>query len=165
VIENGVTILGDTTIISSHIKAHSVIEDSKIEDSSIGPFARIRPNSNIKDTHIGNFVEVKKSTLDGVKAGHLSYLGDSNIKSGTNIGAGTITCNYDGIKKYKTNIGQNVFIGSGSLIVSPINIESNSMVGAGSVVTKDIKDGELFIRRSDIKIIPKYYYKHFKKTK
>ena len=165
VIENGVTILGDTTIISSHIKAHSVIEDSKIEDSSIGPFARIRPNSNIKDTHIGNFVEVKKSTLDGVKAGHLSYLGDSNIKSGTNIGAGTITCNYDGIKKYKTNIGQNVFVGSGSLIVSPIDIESNSMVGAGSVVTKDIKDGELFIRRSDIKIIPKYYYKHFKKTK
>ncbi len=95
ILENGVTIEGECNIIESHIKAYSVVEDSTIKNSDIGPMAHIRPKSNIKDSHIGNFVEVKKSNLSGVKAGHLSYLGDSTIKEGTNIGAGVITCNYD----------------------------------------------------------------------
>jgi bifunctional UDP-N-acetylglucosamine pyrophosphorylase/glucosamine-1-phosphate N-acetyltransferase len=165
ILENGVSLLGDSQIISSHIKTNSIVEDSIVKNSDIGPMARVRPKSDISNTHIGNFVEVKKSKLQGVKAGHLSYLGDSDIGDGTNIGAGTITCNYDGVSKYKTNIGQNVFVGSGSLLVAPVDISSNTMIAAGSTVTKNISDGELFIRRANIKTIPKYYYKHFKNKK
>jgi len=110
-LENGVTIHGESIICDSHIKSHTVIEDADIKNSSCGPMARIRPGTVLEDTQIGNFVEVKKSRLKGVKAGHLSYLGDAEIDEGTNIGAGTITCNYDGINKYKTKIGKNVFIG------------------------------------------------------
>jgi bifunctional UDP-N-acetylglucosamine pyrophosphorylase/glucosamine-1-phosphate N-acetyltransferase len=163
ILENGVTLLGNTHIISSHIKTNSIVEDSRVDKSDIGPMARIRPKSELTSTHIGNFVEVKKSKLDGVKAGHLSYLGDSEIQEGTNIGAGTITCNYDGINKYKTLIGKNVFVGSGTLIVAPSVIENNTMVAAGSVVTKNIQEGELYLRRAEIKTIPNYYRRHFKK--
>ncbi|MDD5548848.1 MAG: bifunctional UDP-N-acetylglucosamine diphosphorylase/glucosamine-1-phosphate N-acetyltransferase GlmU, partial [Sulfurovaceae bacterium] len=109
-IENGVSIIGNCHIKNSHIKAGSVIENSKITHSDIGPMARVRPDSDLIDTHIGNFVEIKKSTLNGVKAGHLSYIGDASVEAGTNIGAGTITCNYDGKAKHKTVIGKNVFI-------------------------------------------------------
>ncbi len=165
ILENGVSLLGKTTIINSHIKTNSVVEDSIIKDSSIGPLARVRPQSNLKDTHIGNFVEIKKSTLVGVKAGHLSYLGDSCIDEGTNIGAGTITCNYDGKNKYKTIIGKNVFIGSDTQLVAPVKLEDNCMIGAGSTITKDIKSGELVITRAKAKIIKDYFYRFFSKEK
>ncbi len=163
ILENGVTILGNTKIIESHIKTNSIIEDSQIENSSVGPMARVRPLSNLIDTHIGNFVEVKKSKLTGVKAGHLSYLGDSEIDSGTNIGAGTITCNYDGINKHKTVIGKNVFIGSDTQLVAPVTLEDDCMIGAGSTITKDVKSGELVITRAKAKSIAGYFYKFFKK--
>jgi len=163
IIENGVTLLGESIITNSHIKSHSIVEDSVITDSSIGPMARIRPNSHITDTHIGNFVEIKKSNLSGVKAGHLSYIGDSDIDTGTNIGAGTITCNYDGVSKYKTTIGKNVFIGSDTQIVAPVTIADNVMIAAGSTVTKDVKSGALAISRAPLKLIDNFFYKFFKK--
>jgi bifunctional UDP-N-acetylglucosamine pyrophosphorylase/glucosamine-1-phosphate N-acetyltransferase len=122
---------------------------------------RVRPNSYIKDTHIGNFVEVKKSTLNGVKAGHLSYLGDSTIDKGTNIGAGVITCNYDGKAKYKTIIGKNVFVGSDCHLIAPISIEDDVIIGAGTTLTKDVKKGSLAISRTPLKIMSDYFYKFF----
>ncbi len=163
IIENGVSLLGNSTIINSHIKTNSIVEDSTIEDSSVGPIARVRPKSILKDSHIGNFVEVKKSTLNGVKAGHLAYLGDSEIDSGTNIGAGTITCNYDGINKHKTIIGKNVFIGSDTQLVAPVILEDDCMVGAGSTITKDVKSGELVVTRAKVQTIKDYFYKFFGK--
>jgi len=161
-IENGVTLLKGAKIINSHIKANSIIEDSTIENSSVGPLARVRPASRLTDTHIGNFVEVKKSTLTGVKAGHLSYLGDSEIDEGTNIGAGTITCNYDGKKKYKTVIGKNVFIGSDTQIVAPVEIADNVLVAAGTTVNRDVKEGSLAISRTDMKEVEGFFHKFFK---
>ena len=163
IVENGVCIYGDSYIKDSHIKAHSIIEDSSIINSSIGPIARIRPNSDIKDSHIGNFTEIKKSTLNGVKAGHLSYLGDSVIDKGTNVGAGTITCNYDGKNKHKTVIGKNVFIGSDTQIVAPVTIEDDVMIAAGTTVTKDAKKGSLVISRAPLKSIENFFYKFFGK--
>ena len=163
ILENGVTLLGNTKIINSHIKTNSVIEDSIVEDSDIGPMARIRPLSNLKDTHIGNFVEVKKSSLNGVKAGHLAYLGDSQIDTGTNIGAGAITCNYDGKNKFKTIIGKNVFIGSDTQLIAPITLEDNCMIGAGSTITKDVKSGELVTTRAKTRVIAGFFHKFFGK--
>jgi bifunctional UDP-N-acetylglucosamine pyrophosphorylase/glucosamine-1-phosphate N-acetyltransferase len=163
ILENGVTLLGNTSIVNSHIKTNSIVEDSSLENSDIGPMARIRPASILKDTHIGNFVEVKKSQLTGVKAGHLSYLGDSIIEEGSNIGAGTITCNYDGINKHKTIIGKNVFIGSNTQLVAPVTLEDNCMVGAGSTITKDVKSGELVITRAKARTVKDYFYKIFGK--
>ena len=162
-LENGVTLLGNSRIVNSHIKTNSIVEDSTLEDSSVGPMARIRPASNLKDTHIGNFVEVKKSNLNGVKAGHLAYLGDSEIDVGTNIGAGTITCNYDGKEKHKTIIGKNVFIGSDTQLVAPVKLEDDCMIGAGSTITKDVKSGELVLTRTKAKTIKDYFYKFFGK--
>ncbi|VAY88248.1 N-acetylglucosamine-1-phosphate uridyltransferase / Glucosamine-1-phosphate N-acetyltransferase [hydrothermal vent metagenome] len=163
VLENGVTLLGDTKIINSHIKTNSIVEDSIVEDSNIGPMARIRPQSILKHTHIGNFVEIKKSNLNGVKAGHLSYLGDSQIDTGTNIGAGTITCNYDGKNKHQTIIGKNVFIGSSTQLIAPITLEDNCIVGAGSTITKNVKSGELATTRSKLKVISGFFDKFFTK--
>jgi len=163
ILENGVTILGNSKLINAHIKTNSVIEDSIIEDSDVGPMGRIRPLSHLKDTHVGNFVEVKKSTLTGVKAGHLAYLGDSTIDEGSNIGAGVITCNYDGKKKYKTVIGKNVFVGSDSQLVAPVTIEDDVMIGAGTTLTKNIKKGSLALSRTPLKIIPNFFYKFFGK--
>lgn len=162
-IENGVTLLGNTKLINSHIKTNSVVEDSILENSDIGPMARVRPLSILKDTHLGNFVEVKKSTLTGVKAGHLSYLGDSTIDEGTNIGAGTITCNYDGKNKYKTIIGKNVFIGSDTQLVAPIKIDDDVMIAAGSTITSDVQKGDLAISRTKQKSIKGFFYKFFGK--
>ena len=161
ILENGVTLLGNTKIINSHIKVNSVVEDSIIENSDIGPMARIRPLSILKDTHIGNFVEVKKSILTGVKAGHLSYLGDSSIDEGSNIGAGTITCNYDGKNKFKTIIGKNVFIGSDTQLIAPITIEDDVMIAAGSTITSDVKSGDLALSRIKQKSIKGFFYKFF----
>ena len=124
-----------------------------------------RYKSHIKDSHIGNFVEVKASILNDVKAGHLSYLGDSNIDSGTNIGAGVITCNYDGIRKHKTVIGKNVFVGSDTQLIAPLEIESNVLIAAGSSVTKSAKDGDLVISRSKQVNKKGLYYEFFKDKK
>jgi bifunctional UDP-N-acetylglucosamine pyrophosphorylase/glucosamine-1-phosphate N-acetyltransferase len=150
-----------SVIIESEIKPNSVIEEAVIKKSSIGPMARIRPKSEINKSKIGNFVEVKASKLKGVKAGHLSYLGDSEIDEGTNIGAGTITCNYDGKNKYKTKIGKNVFVGSDTKLIAPITIEDDVIIAAGSVVNKDIKKGSLAISRPPLKIVKDFYYKFF----
>jgi len=162
-LENGVTLLKGTRLENTHIKAHSVIEKSVIKNSDIGPMARIRPDSFIEDTHIGNFVEIKKSTLKGVKAGHLSYLGDATIDEGTNIGCGTITCNYDGKSKYKTIIGKNVFVGSDSQLVAPVIIADDVLIASGTTVTKDIPKGALAINREPLKIVEGFFYKFFGK--
>lgn len=133
------------------IRAFCDIEDAVIgEGSSIGPFARIRGGAELgKDVHLGNFVEVKKSVIhDGVKAGHLSYLGDSEIGAKTNIGAGTITCNYDGVNKSKTTIGANAFIGSNSSLVAPVTIGDGAYIASGSVITKDVEPDALALGRA-----------------
>ena len=163
VLENGVSIQGASHIISSHIKTHSVIEDSYIENSDVGPMGRVRPKSKLVDTHIGNFVEVKKSTLTGVKAGHLAYIGDASIDEGSNIGAGVITCNYDGKNKFQTIIGKNVFIGSDSQLVAPVTIADDVMIAAGTTVTKDAHSGELVLSRTPQKSIKNFFYKFFGK--
>ena len=133
------------------IKSFSHLENCKIENKvDIGPYARIRPGVVLKSgSKIGNFVEIKKSTL-GVnsKVNHLTYIGDSQIGKSVNIGAGTITCNYDGVKKSKTKIKDNVFIGSNSSLVAPLTIEEGSIVGAGSVITKNVKKKSLALTRS-----------------
>ncbi len=143
-IEN--SIIGNNVTIDNSVVELSVIEDNV----SIGPFAHIRPNSLLKEkSKIGNFVEIKKSTLHkGVKCGHLTYIGDSEIGENTNIGAGTITCNYDGSKKHKTNIGKNCFIGSNSIIVAPVEIGENVLTAAGSVITKDIPNDSIAFGRA-----------------
>jgi len=163
-LENGVSIQGASHIISSHIKTHSVIEDSHIENSDVGPMGRVRPNSTLIDTHIGNFVEVKKSILTGVKAGHLAYIGDATIEEGSNIGAGVITCNYDGKNKYQTKIGKNVFVGSDTQLVAPVSIPDDVMIAAGTTVTKDAKQGDLVLSRTAQKSIKNFFYKFFKKA-
>lgn len=166
VIENGVRLCGNTLISNSHIKAHSVIEDSTVINSDVGPLAHLRPLSVLEDTHIGNFVEVKKSTLTGVKAGHLSYLGDATIGAGSNIGAGTITCNYDGVKKYQTLIGKNVFVGSDTQLVAPLEIADNVMIAAGTTVTAGkYESGILILSRTPIRKVEGFFSKFFSKGK
>ncbi len=161
IIENGVSLVRGAKIINSLIKTNSIVDDSVIKNSQIGPMARIRPKSNIINTHIGNFVEVKKSTLNGVKAGHLSYLGDSIIDEGTNIGAGVITCNYDGKNKYQTIIGKNVFVGSDVQLIAPVTIEDDVIIGAGTTLSKDVKKGSLAISRVALRSVKGFYYKFF----
>ncbi|MFX4236182.1 bifunctional UDP-N-acetylglucosamine diphosphorylase/glucosamine-1-phosphate N-acetyltransferase GlmU [Aliarcobacter butzleri] len=165
IIENGVSLLGNAKIINSHIKTNSVVEDSIVKDSDVGPMGRVRPGSELTNTHIGNFVETKKATLTGVKAGHLSYLGDCSIDEGTNIGCGTITCNYDGVNKHQTIIGKNVFVGSDTQFVAPVNIEDDVLIGAGSTVTGNVKKGGLYLTRAKAKIIDGFFYKHFSSKK
>ncbi len=165
IVENGCRLTGNTLISHSHIKAGSIIEESIVKNSDVGPLAHLRPASYLEDTHIGNFVEIKKSSLKGVKAGHLSYIGDAQVDEGTNIGAGTITCNYDGIKKYKTIIGKNVFIGSDSQLVAPVTIEDDVMIAAGTTVTSGkVKKGSLAISRTKLSSIKDFYYKFFEKN-
>ena len=133
------------------IKSFSHLESCKIENKvEIGPYARIRPNTILKEgSKIGNFVEVKKSIIGKKsKVNHLSYIGDSEIGKSVNIGAGTITCNYDGVKKCKTKIKDNVFVGSNSSLVAPLTIEQKSVIGAGSVITKNVKKKSLALSRS-----------------
>ena len=133
------------------IKSFSHLENCKIENKvEIGPYARIRPGTTLKEgSKIGNFVEIKKSTLGKKsKVNHLTYIGDTSIGKSVNVGAGTITCNYDGIKKYKTRIKDNVFIGSNSSLVAPITLAENSIVGAGSVITRNVSKKSLALTRS-----------------
>ncbi len=145
--------LGDAVIV----KMCSVITESVAENGAqIGPFAHLRPKTHLgRDVKIGNFVEVKKSTIgQGSKASHLSYLGDAQIGKGVNVGAGTITCNYDGIKKHTTTIGDGVFIGSDTQFVAPVVVGDNSLIGAGSTITKDIPPDSLAVARSKQVTIP-----------
>ena len=133
------------------IKSFSHLENCKVENKvEIGPYARIRPGVLLKEgSKIGNFVEIKKSTLGKKsKVNHLTYIGDTIIGKSVNVGAGTITCNYDGIKKNKTKIKDNVFIGSNSSLVAPLTIEEDSLIGAGSVITKNVKKKSLALERS-----------------
>ena len=141
------------------IKSFSHLESCKIENKvEIGPYARIRPNTILKEgSKIGNFVEVKKSIVGKKsKVNHLSYIGDSEIGKSVNIGAGTITCNYDGVKKSKTKIKNNVFVGSNSSLVAPLTIEKESIIGAGSVITKNVKKQSLALTRSSQTEIKNY---------
>ena len=130
------SVIGERTVITN-----SMIEESSVADGvTVGPYAHIRPGSSLaKDVHVGNFVEVKGSSIgENTKAGHLTYIGNSEVGANVNFGAGTITVNYDGQKKYKTVIGDNVFVGSNSTIIAPVELGDNSLVGAGSTITKDV---------------------------
>ena len=145
------------------IKSFSHLENCKVENKvDIGPFARVRPGTILKEgSKVGNFVEIKKSIVGkNSKINHLSYIGDSNIGKSVNVGAGTITCNYDGIKKSKTKIKDNVFIGSNSSLVAPLTIEQDSVIGAGSVITKNVKKKYLALTRA-----PQLEIKNYKKKK
>jgi len=136
---------------NSYIKSFTHIEGTKIEKNVVvGPYARLRPGTILKsNTKIGNFVETKKSSINiNSKVNHLSYIGDTVVGKNSNIGAGTITCNYDGISKYKTKISDNVFVGSNSSLVAPVKLEKNSIVGAGSVITRNVKKDSLAITRA-----------------
>ncbi len=151
--------IGDNVII----KSFSHLESCKIENKvEIGPFARIRPYTTLKEgSKVGNFVEIKKSTLGKKsKVNHLSYVGDTQIGKMVNIGAGTITCNYDGINKNKTKIKDKAFIGSNSSLVAPITINKDSIVGAGSVITKNVRKKSLALTRS-----PQLEVKNYKRKK
>ena len=148
---------------NSYIKSFSHLVGAKIEKNVVvGPYARLREGTVLKEnTKIGNFVETKKSNINkNSKVNHLSYIGDSSIGKNSNIGAGTITCNYDGIKKSKTKISDNVFIGSNSSLVAPIKIDKNSVVGAGSVITKNVKKKTLALTRA-----PQIEIKGYKRKK
>src|SRR3990172_1020517 len=165
VIEEGSRIdaskIGDSTVIRSY----SVIESSEIGSrAAIGPFAHLRPGSTVGDNaHIGNFVELKKSVIGrGSKANHLSYIGDSIVGENVNIGAGTITCNYDGIKKHQTTIEDGAFIGSDSQLVAPVKIGKGAYVGSGTTLTKDVPAGALVITRAPEKVIEGWVEKKFK---
>ena len=139
------------------IRAFSHLEGARVgEGCSVGPYARLRPGAVMeKDSRVGNFVEMKKATLgEGAKANHLTYLGDTEVGAGANIGAGTITCNYDGYFKYKTVIGERAFIGSNSALIAPVRIGADAIVAAGSAVSRDVGDGDLRVVRGDQVVKP-----------
>jgi len=139
--------IGDDTVVFPNC----VIDRASIGSScNIGPFARFRPSSTLaKGVHVGNFVEVKNSILGaGAKANHLTYLGDATVGEKVNVGAGTITCNYDGANKFRTEIGAGAFIGSGAMLVAPVKIGAGATIGAGSTITKDAPDDKLTLARS-----------------
>jgi len=149
---NPYVVIGPKVKIGNNVTINSFshLEDCKIKDKvEIGPYARLRPGTILEEgSKIGNFVEIKKSTIGRKsKVNHLSYIGDSELGKNVNIGAGTITCNYDGVKKNKTKIKNNVFIGSNSSLVAPIVLEENSIIGAGSVITKKVKKNSLALSR------------------
>ncbi|WP_271178965.1 bifunctional UDP-N-acetylglucosamine diphosphorylase/glucosamine-1-phosphate N-acetyltransferase GlmU [Paracoccus kondratievae] len=139
-IESGAEILPFCHLEGCHVSA----------GATVGPFARLRPGAELGgDVHVGNFVEIKNSVLDeGVKVGHLTYLGDAHVGEGTNIGAGTVTCNYDGVSKHRTEIGANAFIGSDTMLVAPVRVGARAMTGSGSVITQDVPDDALALGRA-----------------
>ena len=158
---NPYVVIGKKVKIGNNVEilSFSHIEGAKIENKvTIGPYARIRPGSHLmQGVKIGNFVETKKSKIkSNSKVNHLSYIGDSEIGKNTNIGAGTITCNYDGIKKNKTIISDNVFVGSNTSLVAPVKIKKKSIIGAGSVITKDVKENSLALERSEQEEVENY---------
>jgi bifunctional UDP-N-acetylglucosamine pyrophosphorylase/glucosamine-1-phosphate N-acetyltransferase len=139
--------LGAGTIVHSNCHIEGAVTGANCE---IGPFARLRPGAELADNvKVGNFVEIKKSTVgDGSKVNHLTYIGDTDIGKGVNVGAGTITCNYDGANKYRTKIGDGAFIGSGVNLVAPVEIGKDATIGAGSTITKPVADEQLALERS-----------------
>ena len=158
---NPYVVIGKKVKIGNNVEilSFSHIEGAKIENKvKIGPYARLREGTHLMSgVKIGNFVETKKSKIKkNSKVNHLSYIGDTLIGKNSNIGAGTITCNYDGVKKNKTTISDNVFIGSNSSLVAPIKINKNAVVGAGSVITEDVKENSLSIERSEQEEIENY---------
>ena len=158
---NPYVVIGKKVKVGNNVEilSFSHIEGAKIENKvTIGPYARIRSGTQLMSgVKIGNFVETKKSKIKpNSKVNHLSYIGDSEIGKNTNIGAGTITCNYDGVKKNKTIISDNVFIGSNSSLVAPVKIKKKSVVGAGSVITRDVKENSLALERSEQEEIENY---------
>ena len=153
VVINPYVVIGKKTKIGSNVEILSFthIENAILKDNvNVGPFSRIRPGTLLsKGSRVGNFVEIKKSIIGKKsKVNHLTYIGDTTIGKSVNVGAGTITCNYDGIKKNKTKIKDNVFIGSNSSLVAPLTIEEDSLIGAGSVITKNVKKKSLALTRS-----------------
>jgi len=149
-IDTGAVLTDVTVEAHTHIKPYSVPSESQVgERAQIGPFSHLRPSSRIDDdAHIGNFVETKKThVMAGAKANHLAYLGDASIGAKANIGAGTITCNYDGVGKYKTTIEDGAFIGSDSQLVAPVTVGRGAYVGSGTTVTKDVPRGALALTR------------------
>jgi bifunctional UDP-N-acetylglucosamine pyrophosphorylase/glucosamine-1-phosphate N-acetyltransferase len=168
VLEPGVQLLGRTRIgARCTIRAGSILKDMRLDDDAVvnancimessrigsgaivGPFSRLRPGADIRaQAHIGNFVEVKNSTIhEGAKANHLTYLGDATVGRKSNVGAGTITCNYDGVAKYKTTIGEGVFVGSDSALVAPVRIGNGAYIAAGSIITDNVPPDALAIAR------------------
>ncbi|GHA62071.1 bifunctional protein GlmU [Photobacterium aphoticum] len=144
--------IDDNTIV----RPYSVIEGATVgEDCTVGPFSRLRPGAELlNDAHVGNFVEVKQARLgQGSKANHLTYLGDAEIGARVNIGAGTITCNYDGANKFKTVIGDDVFVGSDTQLIAPVNVAKGATIGAGATINRDIGEGELVITRAPARTI------------
>ncbi|MGC3820734.1 bifunctional UDP-N-acetylglucosamine diphosphorylase/glucosamine-1-phosphate N-acetyltransferase GlmU [Acinetobacter sp. G11] len=160
-------VIKNTKIASgTKVQPYSIFDNAVVgEDTQIGPFARLRPGAKLaNDVHIGNFVEVKNSTIGlGSKANHFTYLGDAEVGAGSNIGAGTITCNYDGANKFKTIIGDSAFIGSNSSLVAPVSIGNGATVGAGSVITRDVAENSLAFERS--KQVAKENYQRPQKLK
>jgi bifunctional UDP-N-acetylglucosamine pyrophosphorylase/glucosamine-1-phosphate N-acetyltransferase len=141
----------------ARVHPHSVCEGAVIgAGAEVGPMARLRPAAVLGDhAKVGNFVEVKKSTLRaGAKASHLAYIGDADVGEGANIGAGTITCNYDGHRKHRTKIGAGVFVGSNSSLVAPVEIGANAVIGAGSVISADVPEGALAVERAETRVLP-----------
>lgn len=182
VLEPGVQIYGPSEILNaselrhgSCVESHCVVRDTRIETGtvvhsfshlecakvgeycSVGPYARLRPGSVMKKaSRIGNFVEMKKAILgEGAKANHLSYLGDADVGARSNIGAGTITCNYDGVNKHATYIGEGAFIGSNTALVAPVSVGPGALIGAGSIITKDVPEGMLALTRAPQKMLPR----------
>ncbi|MDD2946016.1 MAG: bifunctional UDP-N-acetylglucosamine diphosphorylase/glucosamine-1-phosphate N-acetyltransferase GlmU [Acinetobacter sp.] len=160
-------VIKNTKIASgTKVQPYSIFDNAIVgEDTQIGPFARLRPGAKLaNEVHIGNFVEVKNSTIGlGSKANHFTYLGDAEVGAGSNIGAGTITCNYDGANKFKTIIGDSAFIGSNSSLVAPVSIGNGATVGAGSVITRDVAENSLAFERS--KQVAKENYQRPQKLK
>lgn len=148
---------GVTVESGAHIRAFSHLEGCHVSRGAVvGPYARLRPGTELaEDVHIGNFVEVKNAILDeGAKVNHLSYIGDAAIGANTNIGAGTITCNYDGVNKHRTTIGADVFIGSDTMLVAPVRVGDGAMTGSGSVITRDVEAGALAVARARQEVKP-----------
>jgi len=140
-------VLGDDVTV----RVHSLIEESRLDHGAmVGPFARLRPGTHLKSrARVGNFVEMKKAVIgEGTKVPHLSYIGDARVGSKTNIGAGTITCNYDGVNKYPTTIGNKVFVGSDSIFVAPVRVGDGAYIAAGSVITENVPGDALGIART-----------------
>ena len=165
VVINPYVVIGPKVRIGNNVTINSFshLEGCKIENKvDVGPYARIRPGTILKEgSRVGNFVEVKKSIIGKKsKVNHLSYIGDSEIGKDVNIGAGTITCNYDGVKKHKTKIKNNVFVGSNSSLIAPVTINENSIVGAGSVITKNVGKKSLTLTRTDQVEIQNYRRKN-----
>jgi bifunctional UDP-N-acetylglucosamine pyrophosphorylase / glucosamine-1-phosphate N-acetyltransferase len=157
-IEPGCVLSGNTEVADGvHLRANTILEDATVgEGCVLGPFARLRPGSVLgRNVHLGNFVETKNTTLgDGAKANHLTYLGDAQVGARVNVGAGTITCNYDGISKHPTVIGEGAFIGSDSQLVAPVTVGAGAYVGAGTTVIEDVPPDALALTRSPLLLKP-----------